>query len=697
MHELNSTMKNNEPSVVYSLFLGTRLIFFQATLSVSANTMASTSRLPAPSTKERTSETQRPIHGQKRLRTKEPESQSTPTELKRCLFDKLPYELLAEIFIFTGSPSDVLAVARCSKFFCATLVNPSSQFIWRSVRKTYSFPPPEPMSIFTEPSYAAFLFGGGPCEVCTKQTEAMYHSFGIRLRLCRDHRCTAKLISSDVLKKTDRLLGQDSMVGQCLPYIESNQCFLPNAFGRSRSKIFRAGDWQSEVVDCAAGPQDYVKRNEKNIAFTKSYMKFCELLYDWNEVRQTLYQSNVLANETFAKDLAKKHGWDYWDMMNATPYGSLHRLRNRRIENVAQDGELAETRKRKAQEALYSENRESVAQHYQRLRSKQPPVILPSLPVFRRLPVVAMLQGSSPSTVGEGPSKVSEALQKEKFVIERLETELKMWRMQAKEDLGTVLGYPNWRTASTKVLHPVERITARFLCAVCSKVQIRYRDDGCLDFAGACAHLCRGIKKQKKDDEVWKPQRFIKDDKASAALSTVLALCKADVTLAEARARVAALGDTILCTSCESGLLLNPKSIVGHSHRHDNMQMRLMSSEEAASYQEYPLVSSLVWTLAGPERRVKAARAKVNFGCRHCLNAQRKVTQGNDQQLPSESSVEESDKTKRLARGPKAEKTRFSFNGLWSHLKAKHGIDDVRDEDVYVFEPIDLKVLANSK
>lgn len=82
---------------------------------------------------------------------------------------KLPLELFAEILLYTASPRDVLSVARCCKFFCATLLNPSSSFIWKGVRQAYPVPLPDPFSTFTEASYAAFMFDGGPCEVrCSK-------------------------------------------------------------------------------------------------------------------------------------------------------------------------------------------------------------------------------------------------------------------------------------------------------------------------------------------------------------------------------------------------------------------------------------------------------------------------------------------------------------------------------------------------
>ena len=104
---------------------------------------------------------------QKKPRTTfQQEENLTNVSIQPCPLFKLPLELLAEILIVTSSPKDVLAVARSCKFFCATLVQPLSAFIWRTVRKLCRPQAlPDPFSTFTEASYAAFVFDGGCCEV----------------------------------------------------------------------------------------------------------------------------------------------------------------------------------------------------------------------------------------------------------------------------------------------------------------------------------------------------------------------------------------------------------------------------------------------------------------------------------------------------------------------------------------------------
>jgi hypothetical protein len=93
-------------------------------------------------------------------------SDNTPTEARPSHLLNLPLELLAEILILTESPKHILAVARSCKVLCATLIEPSSAYMWRTARNICEPEPlPEPYSIFTESSYAAFVFDGGRCEV----------------------------------------------------------------------------------------------------------------------------------------------------------------------------------------------------------------------------------------------------------------------------------------------------------------------------------------------------------------------------------------------------------------------------------------------------------------------------------------------------------------------------------------------------
>ena len=172
---------------------------------------------------------------------------------------------------------------------------------------------------------------------------------------------------------------------------------------------------------------------------------------------------------------------------------------------------VSENRKRRSCEAAYKQNRCDVEQHHHRLQSQKPATILPPLAAFRELPIIAMLQ-ASPATAET--SQVSHVLQTSQWARDQLDVELKKWVEQAKTQLGAILGYPNWKTASKIVLHPCDRVTAWFRCKNCPRLPLKNLTEGCLDFAGACAHECVGLSNtQKRHKKAWNPDQFIRDDK----------------------------------------------------------------------------------------------------------------------------------------------------------------------------------------
>ncbi|KAG6814971.1 hypothetical protein H0H93_011470, partial [Arthromyces matolae] len=306
-------------------------------------------------------------------------------------------------------------------------------------------------------------------------------------------------------------------------------------------------------------------------------------------------------------------------------------------------------------------------QHLQRLRSQQPHVVLPSLEVFRRLPVIQLLQGTSPDSV-EYPAKarpqdVATTLQKETWIVARLNTELQQWRDKAKKDLGGILGFHNWIPPNPKTLHPVERLTTRFMCKDCSEVAVRYREDNCFDFLGACAHSCRGKKRGKRTDDFWSAQQFVKDDKATTALEDLFALCDADPSLPEAVQTVKDLGATIECTSCGPGIVLDWKSVpkIGHSHRHERMTMNLLP-KDLDKDMPFPLQASIVRDVSGPEPRTLAVViALVLFTQQH---------NHPPPHAPDKPKTHKRSKKHGDSNAKHIEK-RFTFPGVTSHLKEK--------------------------
>lgn len=186
---------------------------------------------------------------------------------------------------------------------------------------------------------------------------------------------------------------------------------------------------------------------------------------------------------------------------------------------------LQEKHERRIKETSLMENRKDVGDLYNNLRSKKAYDLLPSLPTFRQLPVVSLLQAGRHQ--GKQEKRIANTLQGNALMQNLLDQQIHQWAEAAKQDLAVVLGYPkDWKTVSSLVLHPVQRVTARFLCAKCKSVEKKYKMDGCLDFAGACAHVCRSKngRNDKGKKAVWNSTKFVKDEKVCSTLKIYLFL-----------------------------------------------------------------------------------------------------------------------------------------------------------------------------
>ena len=97
------------------------------------------------------------------------ETQERTSLLSRL--ERIPLEILADIFSYVNSPNDVLSVSRCNKHLRATLLNPSNVMIWRRARRHCVVPDlPPPLPGWCESAYAAFIFDPGNCYVRIAQT-----------------------------------------------------------------------------------------------------------------------------------------------------------------------------------------------------------------------------------------------------------------------------------------------------------------------------------------------------------------------------------------------------------------------------------------------------------------------------------------------------------------------------------------------
>jgi len=265
----------------------------------------------------------------------------------------------------------------------------------------------------------------------------------------------------------------------------------------------------------------------------------------------------------------------------------------------------------------------------------------------------------------------------------------------------------------------VERLTGRFVCTRCQRVDVKYRNDGCLDFAGACRHEC-GVGNEKKGrirkgkKWKWDPSMFARDEKAIKVLKSCLELSG----YAEDRDGgnyLLKVGCGVVCNSCDLPMVIDSRNIIGHCHRHNEMQVSFEPMEQLSSYlggyrYEYGLVQKLMGPTSNSANTKKEIEWK-NFGCRHCLRKKMEVeaataaiasTNQNSefQGQTGPANPKQKDATKLTmvelstlayhmhdtTEGPlEKPPPLYNFNGMRSHLKAKHGIETIRDEDILCY------------
>ncbi|KAJ7634803.1 hypothetical protein FB45DRAFT_909894 [Roridomyces roridus] len=651
----------------------------------------------------------------------------------------LPFELIAEILIYTACPRDVLAVARCNKYLCTTLLRADSAFIWRATRQSClpsPLPDPQPIRL-SESAFAALVFDPGECIACHKITTVMYASWSLRVRLCSSA-CKATWPQSHVRRVTDfdALQRNTRKTLEWIPLAESPACFWPNEDPRlmwpDANKVYFISDMKAALDEYSrdnATVVDQRHKAERDRAVNK--MSFYVELHRWKLERLTLEREVRKQNEDFGKDLAVKEGYEHSSLLGASPtYNALFAHRNKNLELLTrQDYDLAAAQideeliyvqgrgERRTDESSTATNRNEVQRHYDRLITETPhskSAPLPSFSVFCTLPIVDLLQmssappGTSKKTNVRGVEQ--ELTESNTRIKQMLTADLARWRKVAEEALGAGLGFPQWKTARTNRLHPVARVTGRWKCGTCDKVARAYRWDECLDFEGVCKHECGGVKgKRKKGESNWKVEQFIKDEKAINAMNKLVELCSVNSEDPGSFRALEAIGPRILCQSCPGAIFMRPSNVVGHCHRHEDMKISLLPQSDADALVVAPIEEGLASKVLGYPEDLKAKREQETwvYGCRHChvrppppdpepraepapiqadapasVDADADANPGAAEQTDAIEGKGDAAKKPGVQTQTKQPK-RFKLNGLRSHLKEKHSIELPNDEDMY--------------
>lgn len=178
-------------------------------------------------------------------------------------------------------------------------------------------------------------------------------------------------------------------------------------------------------------------------------------------------------------------------------------------------------------------------------------------------------------------------------------------------------------------------------------------------------------------------------------------------------------GIAVVCTSCNPAMVIDTRNIVrrfeltiicsmnnisvkiGHSHRHDDMQVNFETLQTVENYLgPHPYEYGVCKTLLGPSNATPTTKAEIdrkNYGCRHCLREEQEKQaalaaaaaptdaapdahaadgHGALMDVDGNAKIDLGSVVSRLQEvgiaGPKEQPPPlFSFNGMRSHLKAK--------------------------
>ncbi|KAI0676457.1 hypothetical protein C8Q78DRAFT_997613 [Trametes maxima] len=599
-------------------------------------------------------------------------------QLRKSPLTVLPLELLAEVLSYSSSPRDVLSLSRTCKYFHTTLVNnPSTDFIWRQARTQPALGAiPDPMPGMSEATCAALLFDSGVCENCGKKTHVGFYSFALRVRICDNKKqCLPNWVRLHLhqITEEDEVLYPDLL--QWIPRMErSGPPFHEHIFVRRR-------EWQAAIDERKMihllGPDvlaAYLETKQTLADALPAQMAFYTKLL----ARRDIFENGRNMYHAIGRETADRHamqlGCTRWQILQSPTYSTLHYAKMRCWERWDEDEfdtikdmvttEIASQKEKKTAreiELALREKRSGVEAQHTQLKRSNPDLVLPSLAEFRKLSVVKTVEASA--------SKKDPDL-KHPFVASILKDNLDQWRDAARAGLASVLGFPGWRTTSKRKLHPVDRLTARFRCKKCHAPSKETSKDVGMDLIRVCEHVCATSNKKVRGTQRWNADNFVPDQRAVDAISQVLELCGTKAEDVDSVKIADSVGDRVRCSIC--ALNMDVRSVGRHCKRHEESVFTLLP--EVAAPGSAPLEHGLTTKLIQGGAKFAAQQDMKVFSCRHCVHD----TVPPNAAEPDTTANGDQEGTGLVPQRPKL----MSFNGLRSHLKEKHHVEWIGDEDV---------------
>ncbi|KAF8320382.1 hypothetical protein DL93DRAFT_2152890 [Clavulina sp. PMI_390] len=221
----------------------------------------------------------------------------------------------------------------------------------------------------------------------------------------------------------------------------------------------------------------------------------------------------------------------------------------------------------------------------------------------------------------------------------------------------------------------VDRPTGLFLCSLCEyNHQHRHQQSSstalsndserasawrALSFPEVVRHVCNSGS-WTKDGVEWNVAHFAPDWHAISVVKEVLREAKIDEDLEDVRVVREKLGQLerkVKCESCKGNLVVPLKDLPRHARRHDIFKCSILESDHKAV-----LVHTTKRMVSGSGSGTHHQSNEIKkYGCKHCPGSKQHLT----------------------------------FNGLRSHLSAKHGYHAVGDEDFFVWK--DMQPLAHKQ
>ncbi|KAF9225796.1 hypothetical protein BS17DRAFT_777704 [Gyrodon lividus] len=415
-------------------------------------------------------------------------------------------------------------------------------------------------------------------------------------------------------------------------------------------------------------------------------------------------------------------------------------------------------RNRQQAEACYKQRLAEVQKIYERMRNgtmegvtpggsgsndSSSEMILPPLSVFCTLPSVCTIKGHPDPYAVPPKNGVMANLKSSPLAASLITSDIHTWLVPARSYMMGLLGYSGgWRSASKLKVAPLERVTARFLCGRCDDggVGRRYQRQGCLDFRGVCLHVCKSGKRKsteekrletqnhggirvdpqrsKNAEEVekssgkkkkktvktldWRVEVFQKDEIAIALTNVILNLLNLSDEDSRTASQLESLEGRIRCMTCTGWVVMDFETAIGHSHRHNSTQIQLLSTSNppilaiaqpnlgaptSGTSPQFAFDLGLSERLMGSTYRARNLRDEINYGCKHCLVVREGSVVGG---------FEEAGKGKKK-KGATAGARPMNFNALRSHVKGKHGIQDIRDEDIFCYSPVEWEYVGEEQ